>query len=58
MEAAGELGNLKVVNLVLLGAIAPHLPIEDENWTKAIEECVPHKALEVNLKAFARGREL
>ena len=58
LEAAEELGNLKVVNIVLLGAIAPHLPIDPENWTKAIEERVPPKALEVNLKAFARGGSL
>jgi len=58
MEAAEELGNPKVVNMVLLGAIAPHMPIDEENWTKAIQECVPHKALEANLRAFARGREL
>lgn len=58
MEAAEALGNPKVVNIVLLGAIAPHLPIDDEAWRKAIEDRVPHKALEVNLQAFARGREL
>lgn len=58
LEAAEELGNLKVVNIVLLGAIAPHLPIDGENWTRAIEERVPAKALEVNLKAFAKGGSL
>jgi len=58
LEIAKELGNLRVVNVVLIGAISPHLPIDEENWKKAIEERVPPKALEVNIEAFRRGRQL
>ncbi len=58
LEKAEELGNMKVVNVVLLGAISPHLPIEEENWSKALEERVPPKALEVNARAFEEGRRL
>jgi len=58
MEAAVELGNPKVVNMVLLGAIAAHLPIDGENWTRAIGDRVPHRALDVNLEAFEKGRAL
>jgi len=58
VEIARELGNSRVVNVVLIGAVSPHLPIEEEHWKRAIEERVPGKALEVNLEAFRRGREL
>jgi indolepyruvate ferredoxin oxidoreductase, beta subunit len=58
VRIAEELGNMKVVNVVLIGAVSPHLPIEEEHWHRAIEEHVPRKALEVNLKAFAKGREI
>jgi indolepyruvate ferredoxin oxidoreductase beta subunit len=58
-EIARELGNNRVVNIILLGAASKHLPeISENNWFQAIEERVPAKALEVNLKAFGRGREL
>lgn len=57
-EIAEELGNLRVVNVVLIGAVSPHLPIDEVHWKKALEERVPQKALEVNLEAFRRGREL
>jgi len=55
---AEDLGNLRVVNVALIGAVSPHLPIGIEHWEKAIGERVPSKALEVNLEAFRRGREL
>lgn len=58
VEIAEELGNLRVVNVVLIGAVSPHLPIDEAHWKKAIEERVPPKALEVNLEAFRKGREL
>jgi len=58
VEIAEELGNMRVVNIVLIGAVSPHLPIDLVHWEKAIEERVPSKALEVNLEAFRKGREL
>ena len=58
VEIAEELGNMKVVNIVLIGAVSPHLPIDEEHWRKAITERVPGKFLDVNLEAFRRGREL
>jgi indolepyruvate ferredoxin oxidoreductase beta subunit len=58
-EIAKELGNNRVVNIILLGAASKHLPeISEENWFQAIEERVPPKALEVNLEAFRRGKAL
>lgn len=59
MEIAKELGNLRVMNIILLGAASKHLPeISEKNWFSAIEERVPPKALQVNLEAFRRGSAL
>jgi indolepyruvate ferredoxin oxidoreductase beta subunit len=58
VEIAESVGDLRVVNTVLIGAASPHLPIDMAHWKKAIKERVPAKALEVNLKAFEKGREL
>ena len=59
MEIAKELGNLRVMNIILLGAASKHLPeISEKNWFEAIEERVPPKAYQVNLEAFRRGKAL
>lgn len=58
VDIAEELGNLMVVNVVLIGAVSPHLPIDEIHWKKALAERVPPKALDVNLEAFRKGREL
>ncbi|NLO86668.1 MAG: indolepyruvate oxidoreductase subunit beta [Clostridiales bacterium] len=50
-------GNQRALNLVLLGILSKYLPFEERVWNQAIAACVPRKTLEVNLKAFALGRE-
>ena len=54
---AAQAGNLKAVNLVLLGRLSHYFDIPEESWTNAIRACVPAKFLDVNLKAFALGKE-
>ncbi len=59
LDIAKELGNIRVVNVILLGAASKELPeIPMEHWLAAVQERVPAKALEVNLEAFKRGRAL
>ncbi len=55
LKLAKEAGNIKAVNVVLIGVMAKHTNIEKEEWEKAIEETVPAKFLEINLKAFRLG---
>lgn len=54
---AQKAGNVKAVNLVLLGKLASKLPIADAVWQKAIADIVPAKVLEINQKAFAFGKD-
>jgi indolepyruvate ferredoxin oxidoreductase beta subunit len=58
LKIATEIGNPRVANTVLLGAVSKHLQLDEDTWQKALQKMVPTKALDVNLKAFAAGRSL
>lgn len=53
---AAELGNPKVVNVVVLGFVASLLPISWEAWLATIEERVPPKYRALNVRALEAGR--
>lgn len=55
LTLAGQAGNIKSVNVVLLGVMARDSEIGQDKWLEAIRQTVPAKFLEVNLKAFALG---
>lgn len=52
---AKEAGNIKAVNVVLLGVMAKKMDISYEKWIEVIKSTVPAKLLDVNLKAFELG---
>lgn len=54
-EEAKKLGKKQVSNVILLGILARQLDIDNSIWLKTIEDNVPYKAIEVNLKAFELG---
>jgi indolepyruvate ferredoxin oxidoreductase beta subunit len=51
-------GDVRAANTVLLGAVSRRLEITEDVWLQAVENMVPRKALEINLKAFRMGREV
>ena len=53
-----QAGDVRAANTVLLGAVSRRLQISDAIWQQALEKMVPQKALAINQKAFAMGREL
>ena len=55
---ARELGNPAVAGVVLLGALSNYLAEPAEVWQSVIEEMVPAKFRELNVKAFQAGREM
>jgi indolepyruvate ferredoxin oxidoreductase beta subunit len=57
LQIAQELGNSRVLNVVLLGALSGLLPVEPRVWEDALEERVPAKYKELNIKAFRSGRQ-
>ena len=57
VKLAEQAGNVKAVNLVLLGRLSHYFDeVPPEAWDKAIEECVPAKFLELNREAFKLGQ--
>ena len=58
LELAARAGNIKAVNVVLIGLLAKRTDIDYDKWIQAIKETVPQKLLDVNLKAFSLGYNL
>ncbi len=58
LKAATEAGNMKAVNVVLIGVMAKSTDIPYEKWVSTIKTTVPEKFLDVNLKAFDIGYNL
>ena len=54
-KAAAELGNPKVLNSVVLGLAAKHLPFAKEAWLETIASTVPPKTIALNQEAFLKG---
>ena len=56
-QIAKEIGNSKVLNSVVLGYAAKHLGMDKDSIIKTLEQTVPPKTIELNLKAFLKGYE-
>lgn len=57
-EEAEKLGNPKVMNIILLGAIIKAMGLEEINWDKILKENIKEKLVEINLKALKVGMNL
>lgn len=55
LGTALECGNAKAANVVLLGAMAKKLPVDEKTWRDALETTVPPRFLEANTAAFKAG---
>jgi len=59
LSIAKELGEPRAANVVLIGVLSKFIEeIPNEMWIKAIRMRVPEKAIEVNIKAFEKGKSL
>lgn len=57
LALAQDLGNVRVTNTVMLGALSALLSIDPAIWATVIEEQVPSRYVELNREAFWLGRE-
>lgn len=55
---AAELGNSKVMNVILLGATIKSMGLESLNWDKIVRDNVKEQFAELNLKALQVGMGL
>lgn len=58
LEIAEKAGNIKAVNVVLIGVLAKSTDVKYEKWIEALKATVPEKFIELNLKAFDMGYNL
>ena len=56
-SAAEEMGNPKILNVVMLGTLSMLLPFSPDAWKQVIRQHLPEKILDLNLRAFERGRK-
>ena len=56
-ETAEKLGNDKVMNVVLLGALIKLMNLTTIDWDKVIKDTVKEKFVDVNIKALHAGME-
>lgn len=56
LATAKRLGNPRLTNTVLLGALSTRLDVPSETWLAVIERRVPPKYVELNRRAFLEGQ--
>lgn len=57
-ELAENLGNIKTMNVIIVGALVKALGLENiVDWTEVIQETVKGKFIDINVKAFNIGLE-
>lgn len=56
-KIAEELGNTKVMNVVLFGALIKAMDLTHIDWEKVIKDTVKEKFVDINIKAFHAGMD-
>lgn len=54
-KIAEDLGNIKVMNIVLFGALVKAMNLIDIDWENVIRKTVKEKFIDINIKAFNIG---
>lgn len=57
LTPATEAGSAKAVNILLMGRLSKYMSIPEEKWINAIKKSVAPKFIDMNLRAFALGRD-
>ena len=55
---AEKLGNQKVMNIILLGAIIKAMKLEDIDWEKILKGNIKGKLVDINIKALKAGMSM
>jgi len=56
-DKAKELGDIRTLNMFMLGCVSPFIPIDVQIWKDCIFQRLPSNILEINMAAFDKGRE-
>ena len=55
LQIAEEIGNVKVVNMIMIGAYAAYVDDAIEVWEEIVEKTVPKHTIKMNKEALMRG---
>ncbi len=53
-----ELGNIRTVNIILLGVLSQFMDFKKKSWERALKENVKAKYVDLNMAAFGKGKEI
>ncbi len=56
-EIAKELGNIRTMNVVMVGALAKAIGLENIDWDEVVRNTVKEKFVDINIKALRMGME-
>jgi indolepyruvate ferredoxin oxidoreductase beta subunit len=56
-KLAQKLGNVRLVNTILLGVLSTSMEIAEDTWLETVKRRVPKKFIDLNVEAFKAGRE-
>ena len=57
-EIASRVGEVRAVNIVMMGVLSTYLPVEEQVYVDVMHERIPERFLDVNIKAFQEGRKI
>ncbi|MCP4424497.1 MAG: indolepyruvate oxidoreductase subunit beta [Chloroflexi bacterium] len=56
-QMAHDLGDGRMANVIMIGALSTQLPIPEASWQKALRTRLPSRYLKGNILAFATGQQ-
>jgi len=57
MGKARDIGNIKTLNILMLGCFSNFAPFEVNVWKESIRQFIPEKLYDINVTAFEQGRK-
>jgi indolepyruvate ferredoxin oxidoreductase beta subunit len=55
---ASKVGEVRAVNIVMVGVLSTYLPIDEQVFMDVMNERIPERFRDVNIKAFQEGRKV
>ncbi len=56
-EIAGRVGEVRAVNIVMVGVLSTYLPVDEHVFVDVMNERIPERFRDVNIRAFQEGRK-
>jgi indolepyruvate ferredoxin oxidoreductase beta subunit len=57
-EVARKVGEVKAVNIVMVGVLSTYIAIDEQVFLDVMNERIPERFREANIKAFQEGRKI